>query len=267
MRKINIIASLVLIGGVILMVGCSHPPPVTPTSGFNIQTYARNPTTGTTLPSAAFVRGDFQSANGTTSGTVTTFSMSTAGGALTSVITGAKVPANWRFALSPTFDGTSLCRATTILDRSVSLGGTEVLPCVANFAGFTAIPNSIDALNPPATITFTGKAISALTGTPVLTFYNEFGQVAASTLSAQLTYNFAGEPEGLAVSVPINISQAYDGVYNVAVNNVKSDGSLEIIGAATITIYGNPPPPPPPNGGDGCGGGQQNSLIELPSCP
>jgi hypothetical protein len=266
MRKINIIASLVLISGVILMVGCGNPPPPTPTSGFRIETYARNPATGTTIPSAAFVHGDFLSANGTTTGTVSAFDINTSGGALQSVVTGAKVPANWRFFLSRTLDGTSLCLGTTVLERSVSLGGTEVLPCVANFAGFTAIPNSIDALNPPATITFTGKAVSALTGTPVLTFYNEFGQVAASTLSAQLTYNFAGEPEGLAVSVPININQAYDGIYNVAVNNVKSDGSLEIIGAATITIYGNPPPPPPPNG-DGCGGILQNSLIELPSCP
>jgi hypothetical protein len=265
MRKIHIIASLALLIGAILMVGCGNPPPPTANSGFRIQTFAVNQTTGVTIPSAAFVDGTFLSANGTTTGALNSFNLPTSGGALETVVTGARVPANWRFVISPGLSGTSLCFGIRTIDRLVTLGSLQVLECAGTFAGFTATPNSINALNPPATIIFTGKDITVLTGTPVLTFYNEFGQVAASTLSAQLTYNFAGEPEGLAVSVPNNISQAYDGVYNVAVNNVKPDGSLEIIGAATITIYGNPPP----IGGDGCGGQQQipnQSQPELPSC-
>lgn len=49
-----------------------------------------------------------------------------------------------------------------------------------------------------------------------------------------------------------NVSGVYDGTYTVVVHNILADQSWEVIGAATITIYGNPPPPlePPPGPGE-----------------
>lgn len=72
----------------------------------------------------------------------------------------------------------------------------------------------------------------------------------ASTQAAQSLW-CGGEIEGILVNVP-DISGVYDGTYTVVVHNILADQSWDIIGAATITIYGNPPPPlePPPGPGD-----------------
>jgi len=112
---------------------------------------------------------------------------------------------------------------------------------------FTASPDAVDALGSQVTIDVTGDGAENLFGTPMIAFYNEFGNVAASGPANQLLYN-NGAVSGVRVNVS-DLSQAYDGTYTALVHNVLADGSWEPIGAVAITIYGNPPLPPPDGGG------------------
>ena len=209
-----------------------------PNRGFYVQVTAAN------IPTIARVQGQFQSGSGTTTGTVTSFAPLEIGGAGFTPIPNAKVPGTWRLTYGPSIFGGSLCLTNATVDRNVSLGSFETLPCLPRFYSFTASPNIIDALAPPSSIAFTGKGISSLNGTPMLAYYNEFGYVVASTPASQLNYNGSGIVDGISVNVP-DLSNAYDGEYTVAVHNVEANGTWEIIGAAPVTIYGNPPPPMP----------------------
>lgn len=222
-----------------------------PNAGFKLATYAYSPiNTNVYIPTAGNVQGLFLSANGTTTGTVESFNRNHSGVGLL-VITGARVPGTWRFRLAPDLVQGSLCLAPAITDLDMSLNSEKRLFCPGRFVGFTATPDNIDALSPPASITFNGKGIDNAYGEPALAFYDEFGYVVASTQASQSLWS-GGEIEGIAVSVP-DISQVYDGVYTVVIHNIKPDGSWEVVGAAPVTIYGNPPPPPPPPpGGGGC---------------
>lgn len=137
------------------------------------------------------------------------------------------------------------------------------LVCPGRFTGFTASPDLLDALNQPATITFLGKGLDNAYGEPALAFYDEFGNVVASTQAIQSLWD-DGEIEGIVVNLP-DISQVFDGVYSIAIHNIDPDGSWDLVGGANVTIYGNPPPPPPPPppGGGECGG-QNPAFPELP---
>jgi hypothetical protein len=157
----------------------------------------------------------------------------------------------------------SLCLGVETTDRNVSLGSREELECRPRFFSFTSSPDLINALSPPATITFTGEGIENVYGSPMLAFYNEFGNVAAYASASQVILE-SGEIEGLILNTPPEISQVYDGIYTVAIHNINPDGSWEIIGAAPVTIYGNPPPPPPPPDEGGGGGSQPPDQPQLP---
>ncbi|MCW5961631.1 MAG: hypothetical protein KIS76_15820 [Pyrinomonadaceae bacterium] len=198
-----------------------------------------------------------------TYGSLTTFQVFETSGVGFTQIANAKVPGTWQLTYGPSFSGGSLCLTFTTENRNVSLGSLERLNCVPRFFSFTASPDSVDALNPPAAVTFNGKGINDLYGTPVLAYYNEFGNIVASTSSGQLLYE-NGNVEGISVNVP-DISQVYNGTYTVAVHNVNADGTWEIIGAATMNIYGNPPPPPTGGGGgDECGPPPPPDQPQLP---
>jgi hypothetical protein len=221
-----------------------------PNAGFKIETFAYHPQDPSVyIPTAGNVQGQFLYPNGATTGTVESFNRNHGGVGLL-VIPGARVPARWRLTLGPDFFGGSHCLTFETVDRDVSLNSVIRLFCRGRFFGFTASPNTLDALNPPATMTFNGKGIENVYGTPALAFYDEYGYVVASTQASQLLYR-EGEIEGLEIVIP-DISQVYDGVYTIAVHNIRPDGSWEVIGAAPVTIYGNPPPPPPGGGGGGC---------------
>lgn len=208
-----------------------------PNRGFYVQVTAAN------IPSIARVQGQFLSGSGT-AGTLSSFDpLDTNGGGFTQILN-AKVPGTWRLTYSPGFSGGSLCIGILTVDRNVSLGSFETLPCTPRFFSFTASPNVINALAPPPSVSFTGKGISNLNGTPMIAYYDEFGNVVASTPTNQLLYDSFGFVEGVSVNVP-DLTYAYDGEYTVAVHNVESNGTWEIIGAAPVTVYGNPPPPMP----------------------
>lgn len=231
-----------------------------PNRGFDILTYAVAPITGTIVPSGGNVQGNFLSGAGTY-GTVTTFNREHSGVGILR-IPGAKVPGTWRLAFGPSFISGSLCLTYSTVDLNVNLGSEERLYCPGRFAGLTATPNTVDSLNPPASITFSGKGIEAVYGTPTLAFYDEYGNVVASSPAAQLLYAPDNEIEAVSVTIP-DLSQVYDGVYTVVVHNINPDGSWEVVGAAPITIYGNPPPPPPSDGDGGC----QQPPLDLAQLP
>ena len=194
------------------------------------------------IPTVARVQGQFQTGSGTFGNRDSFPPLDVAGIGFTR-IADAKVPGTWRLTYGPGLGG-SLCLDSLTVDRNVSLGSFETLPCAPRYFSFTASPNSINALSPPATVTFTGKGISALSGIPVVAYYNEFGYVVASTPATNLSNNSLGVVNRVSVSVP-DLSNAYDGEYTVAVHNINPDGTWEVIGAAHITIYGNPVPPNP----------------------
>lgn len=230
-----------------------------PNAGFKLATYAFSPVDPTVqIPTAGNVQGLFLSASGQTTGTVTSFNHDFGGVGLL-VIQGAKVPGIWRFRLAPDAVPGSLCLAPSIADYQMSLNSTQGLRCPGRFIGFEATPSSIDALNPPATITFTGKGLDDLYGNPTLAFYDEFGNVVAATQASQSLWS-SGELTGIEVAVP-DISQVYNGVYTIVVHNIQPDLSWEVVGAASVTIYGNPAPPPPPPPTGGC------LIAQPPSLP
>ena len=178
------------------------------------------------------------------------------------MITGARVPAAWQFRLGPNFVPGSLCLQATFTNLNMSLNSVGTLRCPGTFVGFTASPESINALSPPPTMIFSGKGISNVYGQPALSFYDEFGNLVASTQSTQSIWN-GNVIEGLVGAVP-DLTLVNDGDYTIAVHNVRPDGSWEIIGAAPVTIYGNPPPPPPP---PPPGGGCEQPPPDQPQLP
>lgn len=220
-----------------------------PNAGFKLATYAYNPLDNTVVvPTAGNVQGALLSTNGTTTGTVSSFNVNFGGVGLL-VVTGAKVPGLWRFRLAPDFVPGSLCLQPGFNDLDMRLNDQKPIFCPGRIIGLTADPNSLDALNPPLTITFTGKGLENNYGEPVLAFYDEFGNLVASTQASQSLWS-GGEIEGIVANVP-NISGVYDGTYTVVVNNINADGTWAVVGAAPISIFGNPPPPPPDDGGGG----------------
>lgn len=226
-----------------MAISCDPPPPPDPNQGFFVRVTANGIQTGADL------QGFYLSGN-STSGTVSSFPRTTLNGFGFTQIGGARVPGTWRLTYDPGFNpGGSLCLGVLTADRSVSLGSQETLPCVPRFFSFTASPDAINAFSPPATIDVTGNGADTLYGTPMIAFYDEFGNVIASGPANQLLYD-NGAVSGVRINIS-DVSQAYDGTYTGLVHNVNADGSWEVVGAAAITIYGNPPPPPPPPPDDG----------------
>jgi hypothetical protein len=185
-------------------------------------------------------------------GTLTQFPRTSLNGVGFTQIANTRLPGTWRLTYSPGFNpGGSLCLGIETVDRNLSLGSQITLQCQPRFFSFTASPDVVNALSPPPAIDVTGNGSDTLYGTPMIAFYDEFGNVAASGPANQLLYT-----NGVVSGVRINVSDlsgAYDGTYTGLVHNVQADGTWEIVGAAAITVYGNPPPPDGGGGGGECG--------------
>jgi len=266
-KSLQISVFLVLV--TLFLAGCSGGGNGTPNpnSGFKIDAYAYNPNNPSVLfHTAGNVRGQFIQPDGATTGTIESFNQGYSGiGYL--VINSARVPGLWRLTLGPDFLGGSLCLTFETSDRHVTLNSLQTLTCRGISVGLTVTPNTIDALNPPATVTFSGKGVQNTFGEPNLAICDEFGNVIASTqVQANQLLWVGGEIDSVVVSTP-DLSQAYDGTYMAIIRNVGPDGTLEAVGASPVTIYGNPPPPPPPppddGGGDGGGTGCQGPDVCL----
>lgn len=261
----NLISASLIFASVWLISSCSGGGgggTPDPNAGFRMQTYAASQTGNVIFPTAAQVSGQLLQPSGTTTGTLEAFNLGHSGvGQLVAYNT--RVPGVWRLTLGPNVPGGgSLCLTFATSDHSVSLNSVVNLVCPGRFAGFSASPDSIDAQNPPAYVLFNGKGLDNTYSEPAVAFYDEFGYVVASTLASQSFWD-GGEVTGIEVVLP-DISQVPDGVYAVAVHNVLSDGTWELVGGAYMTVYGNPPPPPPPPGGGNCDGQQNPEFPELP---
>jgi len=245
MRNIIVVASLFVLS--VALNGCGGGPGgggSDPNAGFKLETYAYSPIDTTVfIPTAGNVQGALLSTNGSTTGTITSFNQNFGGVGLL-VVTGAKVPARWRFRLAADFVPGSLCLQPTLTDLDMHLNSQEKLFCPGRLFGFSGAPSSIDATTPPATMVFYGSGADNTYGTPDVVFYDEFGSVVASAQVSQILYD-SGQASGVSIAIP-NLTGLYDGVYTVSIRNQDADGSREVIGAAPVTIYGNPPPPPPP---------------------
>lgn len=148
-----------------------------------------------------------------------------------------RVPAVWNFARSG-----GHCGIIFNIIQAVSCG--QEAPLVCNQVGtvFSMSPNAIDVNAPPATATLTGQGLDATYGMPIVEFYDEYGSyldvTTASAVSADGTW--------LEASVP-NLTGAYSGTYTVVIVNQTPDGTRNVVGTATVWVYGNDMPPPPPD--------------------
>ena len=245
MRKLNIIASLALIVGSILMFGCgggggtSSTPD--PNAGFRVQTFAVTQS-GLEILSRSLVQANIQNSTGTTTGNQIRFDnvVTSDNNALLAALQGAKVPGNWRFIITRTLSIPSpieidFCSGVTTQEKFATLGTVVKLTCPSSVGSFTSLPDSIDITSPPATISFSGNGASSLTGMTRVNFYNEFGQIAGTADSNQYSYNSDGAVTGLTVTTPNGVAYGSDGVYVATINTIKLDGSLEVIGAAPLS--------------------------------
>lgn len=180
---------------------------------------------------------------------------------------GAKVPGRWRIGLSRGFDAASLCVSPAVEEVNVSLGSVETIRCFGGTSIFVSQPDTVDAFNPPSTITITGSGIEDTYGMPKIAIYDEYGNVGASvtatqTLAGGIPHSGPGI-EALTFNAG-DLSQVYDGVYSITVSNVNADGSWAIVGGAIVSVYGNPPPPPDPDPGGGDCEPQPQGYEQLP---
>lgn len=245
MKKL-IFSILIIALGAFLFEACSPNTAPGQTGGFRIKTLAFYGTTNV-IPTTASVQGVFTSATGSTTGTTTSFNQESNGGG-DLIINDGKVPGNWQFRVGPTLNGLSHCLGYTFYDQTVSANDIVHLQCQGSFFRFEASPESLDALNPPATMTLTGDGLDDTYAVPVIAFYDELGNVVASAPASHVNWQKDGI-HSVDVSVP-ELNLVYDGIYTARVNNVLSDGSWELVGAAPLTVSGNPPP----IGGGGGGG-------------
>lgn len=115
------------------------------------------------------------------------------------------------------------------------------LPC-NNRRPFVAVPDYVDASNPPSTITITGEGIDATYGMPFVQFFDLDGNLIAQLQASAVA------PDGFSLEgATPDLSSISTNSYLIVISNVTADGT-EVIGSTTIFLdNGLPPPPPPPD--------------------
>ena len=77
---------------------------------------------------------------------------------------------------------------------------------------------------------------------PVVEFYDEYG----TFIGQQVAASVAGDGSWLQSPAP-NLAGVYSGVYTVVITNIDWDGGRNVVGTATVWVYGNDMPLPPPD--------------------
>ena len=254
-----------------IMFGChGNSNPSDPNAGFTVQGVARvynlQGTNYLDYATGGRFQGLFLSGAGT-NGTVTNFDVNES--LFNYNARGAKVPGTWRLGLSRGFVAGSLCVGSVVDDRNVSLGSVETLRCYGGTSIYVSQPDSVDAFNPPSTITITGPGIEDTYGMPKVAIYDEYGNVGTSVTATQtLTGGVPHSGSGIE-ALTFNagdLSQVYDGTYSITVGNVNADGTWSAVGGAIVSVYGNPPPPPDTGPGSGGGCPPQPQGLEQLEC-
>ncbi len=221
--------------------GCGGGPSSSdPNRGFDVVTLVN--VNGSDITQNAHVIADFQYATGTLSGTFEHFDVFTNTGM--NRLTGAKVPAVWRFAAF-SFTG---CPGLVTGEKEMKLGDSVKIRCFTSSVGFfNASPDSVDVNSPPTTGTITGQGISTTYGMPSVTYYTDNGTLAAEQTATSVA------PDGSWLQGPVpDFSSAYNGLYTLLVLNKNADGTSTIIGSAYIEVTGFFIPTPPPTEQDPC---------------
>jgi hypothetical protein len=144
--------------------------------------------------------------------------------------TNVDVPNQWSFTRYPS----PLCN--TVRNKGGWVGASQVihLTCSDSILLFNTDPSSMDAYSHPDFFTITGQSISQAYGSPRIQFYNEMGNVFATTYASAV----AGDGSWVQTPTP-DLSVVYSGTYDVLVANQNPDGSYTAVGATTLEVTGN----------------------------
>jgi hypothetical protein len=214
-------------------------------SGFTVKTVVITPPSPTQRqminpdPNVQVV-GNWQGDNGqgNTCGSQMSFNITT-GSDGTKKISDGRVPAVWIFTRAGGHTG---CGTIFNIVRAISCGQTTTLECSLTGANFAMSPDTIDAFAPPATVTLSGQGLSTAYGTPTVEFYDEYG----GYIDGQLASSVSGDGTWLTANVP-SLAGAYSGSYTIVIVNATADGSRDVVGIASVWIYGNEVPILPPD--------------------
>jgi hypothetical protein len=137
-------------------------------------------------------------------------------------------------------------------ERDVTHNSLQISRCVTFGVvfPFSSSPTLIDLQGPPVTFEMTGENLTTEYGMPYIEYRDPYtGNLVGATTATAVS------PKGgwLQATTP-DLSSVYDGVYNILVSNIRADGSLEPVGAATVECTGRPYTfePPPDPGPCGC---------------
>ena len=252
-HKLFLLSAVVLLAS--LMMGCDDDDE--PQTGFSArgEMYVQAAVPGGLLfVTLTNVQGFWQFDNGSAMGNTKNFS-SCCG---TFHVADGRVPARWRI-----FAGPPGCGQLTNPNMDVSANQTKVAQCLTFgfIFPFAASPDSIDLQSQPSTMSMTGSGLTTTYGMPRLAYMDPYtGNLIAATTATSVS----GDGTWLQANVP-DLSALYSGSYTVFVSNVLADGSLEYVGAASVTAYGRDyefyPPPPPPGE---CGCPPDGPCMECP---
>lgn len=116
----------------------------------------------------------------------------------------------------------------------------NIVCSLPNFAELVASPSHIDATSPGETLILHGKAISSQLQAPRATWYNELGQVVATSQ----VLNYSAQNGSLTLQMP-NLTGWRNGNYLILVHSTETPTESNVLGAAIIAVFGNDDPPPP----------------------
>jgi hypothetical protein len=248
---------IILAISVIAIPGCVPAPPGMDL--YALQTHQVTPFTKTGVPlgfrsiEADWVSDIGYNANGPNEGTHFLITLNGGGRAH---VNNTRLPATWDFSfLFPT-----VCvhpRIREAIEMHDPNGGFALLECerIDGIHPFGFAPDTADAQAMPASFEASGEGIDGTYGMPRVDFYDEYGRLVVSTYATYVGSDGAGST-WLGGGMP---SLQYSCTYTVAVNNVLSDGSTDIVGVATVYVINGlelPPPvldPPPDPTPDPCG--------------
>jgi hypothetical protein len=267
MSKVKLVLFFAAVTSLAPVAGCGRSNSSDTNAGFSVSTFHTvrqidqfgNVVTQFDVPQTATVQGVELFDNSGATGTLTSFGPVQTGTQSNTpfykyTATGARAPARWRIFTN--LPNLFFC-APLQTDFDVIRGATSNYRCRSDsfVVVFAVSPGGIDAQNPPATLTISGSGISTDSGMPVVTAYDEIGNIVgqetATAVAPDGSWLTINTPSGLTVS---------NSNYSLSVENVMSDGSQSLAGVAAINVYDVPLSDPPP---DPCTG-QPRSGEQMP---
>jgi phosphohistidine swiveling domain-containing protein len=256
MNKTKSILLFAVSVSLLLAAGCGGGNSSDPNAGFSISTFNTvrqvdqfgNVVSQFDIPQMATLSGVELADHSGVTGTLTSFGPAQTGTQANTpfnkyTATGARAPASWRIVTNLP----SLFRcAPAQTDFDVTRGTTSDYKCVSTsfVVVFSVSPGTVDAQSAPGTITISGSGISTTNGMPVVTAYDEVGNVVGQETATSV----ASDGSSLTINTPYGLTVS-NTTYTLSVENIMDDGTQSLAGVGTITVYDVPLDPPP---GDPC---------------